>query len=187
MPPKCKFSREQMVSYAVNLVRKSGAAGLTARALAAELGCSVKPIFGLFRNMEDLKNEVIRAADALYQARLRQAMSEGRYPPYKASGIAYIQFAQKEKELFKLLFMRDRTGEETGDERAELGPILALIMENLELNEEDALRFHMETWVYVHGIAAMIATSYLDWNMEFISRTLTDVYEGLKYRYTAGR
>lgn len=187
MPPKCRFSKEQMVTGAVNLVRKNGASGLTARALAAELGCSVKPIFGLFQNMQELKNEVIRSANALYQARLRQEMSGGQYPPYKASGIAYIQFAREEKELFKLLFMRDRTGEKMQEQHGELGPILALIMRELGLGQEDALRFHTEVWVCVHGIAAMIATSYLNWDMEFISGTLTDIYQGLKYRYTAGR
>ena len=36
-------------------------------------------------------------------------MAEGKYPPYKASGMAYIRFAKEEKELFKLLFMRDRS------------------------------------------------------------------------------
>ena len=39
-------------------------------------------------------------------------MSAGQYPPYKASGMAYIRFAREQRELFKLLFMRDRTNEE---------------------------------------------------------------------------
>ena len=43
--------------------------------------------------------------------------------------------------------------------------------------------FHLEMWVYVHGIAAMIATDYLDWDEELISRMLTDAYEGMKERY----
>ena len=39
-------------------------------------------------------------------------------------------------------------------------------------------------WLYVHGIAAMIATSYLNWDDAFISGALTDAYVGLKYRYS---
>ena len=34
------------------------------------------------------------------------------YPPYKAMGMGYIRFAAEERELFRLLFMRDRSGEE---------------------------------------------------------------------------
>lgn len=52
MPPKFKFTRDEITNAALNVTRKNGISGLTARALAAELGCSVKPIFGLFKNME---------------------------------------------------------------------------------------------------------------------------------------
>ena len=47
MPPKVLFTREEVIRAAVEVTRRSGFAGLTARALAAELGCSPKPIFGL--------------------------------------------------------------------------------------------------------------------------------------------
>ena len=62
--------------------------------------------------------------------------------------------------------------------------MLEIIKKNLKLSEEDAYMFHLEMWLYVHGIATMIATSYLDWDMEFISKALTDGYEGLKYRFS---
>ena len=48
MPPKFKFTREQIVAAALEVTRKNGITGLTARGLAAELGSSAKPIFGLF-------------------------------------------------------------------------------------------------------------------------------------------
>lgn len=35
-------------------------------------------------------------------------------------------------------------------------------------------------WVYVYGIAAMAATSYLKLDEELISRILTDAYKGLE-------
>lgn len=104
MPPKVKFTREQIITAALNVTRKNGIVGLTARGLAAELGSSAKPIFGLFQNMEEVQKEVIAAANTLYQSYISRGMTEGKYPPYKASGIAYIQFAKEEKELFKLLF-----------------------------------------------------------------------------------
>ena len=110
-------------------------------------------------------------------------MAEGKYPPYKASGMAYIRFAKEEKELFKLLFMRDRSGERVGENKEEIRPLLKLIRQNLGLSEEDAYFFHLEMWIYVHGIATMLATSYLELDEEFISRVITDGYEGMKARY----
>lgn len=106
MPPKNKFTRDEIIRSALNVTRERGIAGLTARALAAKLGCSVKPVFGLFQNMEEVQREVLAAAGTIYQDYLQQDMLRGMYPVYKASGMAYIRFAKEEKELFKLLFLR---------------------------------------------------------------------------------
>lgn len=187
MPPKFKFTRDEITNAALNVTRKNGISGLTARALAAELGCSVKPIFGLFKNMEEVGQEVFIASDLLYQNYLREDMAKGKYSPYKASGMAYIRFAKEERELFKLLFMRDRSREKIEENKEEIRPLMQLIQQNLRISEDEAYLFHLEMWLYVHGIATMIATSYLDWDDEFISRVLTDAYMGLKYRYTEGK
>ena len=187
MPPKFKFTRDEITNAALNVTRKNGISGLTARALAAELGCSVKPIFGLFKNMEEVGQEVFIASDLLYQNYLREDMAKGKYSPYKASGMAYIRFAKEERELFRLLFMRDRSNEKIEENKEEIKPLMQLIQQNLGISEDDAYLFHLEMWLYVHGIATMIATSYLDWDDEFISRVLTDAYMGLKYRYTEGK
>ena len=186
MPPKFMFTKKEIAAAALNIVRSAGMSGLTARALAAELGCSVKPIFGLFRSMEEVQQEVLVAADELYQNAIQTGMNSGKYPPYKASGMAYIGFAREERELFKLLFMRDRSGERIEEDRESIRPLLELIQKNLGVSEDDAYLFHLEMWVYVHGIATMIATSYLDWDDEFVSKVLTDAYVGLKYRYQEG-
>ena len=187
MPPKVKFTREQIITAALNVTRKNGIVGLTARGLAAELGSSAKPIFGLFQNMEEVQKEVIVAANTLYQSYISRGMTEGKYPPYKASGMAYIRFAKEERELFRLLFMRDRSSEKIEENKGEIKPLMQLIQQNLGISEDEAYLFHLEMWLYVHGIATMIATSYLDWDDEFISRVITDAYMGLKYRYTEGK
>lgn len=187
MPPKVKFTREQIIAAALNVTRENGITGLTARGLAAELGSSAKPIFGLFQNMEEVQNEVFAAAHVLYQSYVAHDMEEGKFPPYKASGMAYIRFAKDEKELFKLLFMRDRSKETIEENKEEIRPLIELIQKNLGISEDKAYLFHLEMWLYVHGIATMIATSYLEWDDAFISKVITDAYMGLKHRYTEGK
>lgn len=187
MPPKSKFTREEVIAAALTITRQHGPQALTARALAAELGSSAKPIFGLFQNMEEVQQAVLAAADLEYQSYLQADMASGKYPPYKASGMAYIRFARQERELFRLLFMRDRTGETIAEDRDSIRPLIQLIQRNCGVTEEEAYRFHLEMWVYVHGIATMVATGYLDWQEDFISETLSDVYQGLRYRYGEGK
>ena len=185
MPPKSRLSKPAILAAAVELVRESGPDALNARALAQRLGCSTQPIFSNYASMEALRAGVIAAALERYHQYLAQSIASGKYPPYKASGMAYIRFALEEKELFKLLFMRDRSGETIGEDLEEVGPIIALIREKTGMSFERARLFHLEMWLYVHGIAAMLATNYLPWTMEDISGFLTDAFEGLRMRFEA--
>lgn len=184
MPRKFLFKREEIVEAAVQLTRESGISAVTARGLGERLGTSSKPIFSHFENMEQVQQAVLAAADERYQSYLKTDMADGKYPPYKASGMAYIRFAREERELFKLLFMRDRSGETIQENKEEIRPLLALVEKNLGIPEQAAYQFHLEMWVYVHGIASMIATSYLDWNDEMASEALSDAYQGLRHRFT---
>ena len=184
MPRKFLFTRDEITQAALELVREKGAQALTARALGERLGTSAKPVFGLFKNMEDVRETVIAAAASRLDQLTRAEMTAGRYPPYKASGMAYIRFASEEKELVKLLYMRDRSQEAPSeDERAAIRPLLQVIMKNTGLSEERAYLLHAEMWIFVHGVASMLATSYLNWDMDFASRALTDAYQGLRARH----
>lgn len=183
MPPKAKITKEDIIAASVDIVRENGADGLNARLIAKKLNCSTQPIFSNYSSMEELKCDVIKSADKLHTEYLEKAMRNSQGQEYKASGIAYIKFAKEEKELFKLLFMRDRSKEKIKDERDEISEIINIISEDTGMSFDEAYNFHMQMWIYVHGIAVMFATSYLDWDWETISEMLTNIYFGLKERY----
>lgn len=183
MPPRPKITKAAIAAAGLALVRSEGADALNARAVARALGCSTQPVFSNYDSMDDLRSDVIAAANERYQRAIAAAMADPALPPYKASGMAYIRFAKEEGELFKLLFMRDRSGETITENREEVAPLLALIAKNLGIGEEEAWRFHLEMWIYVHGIATMAATHYLNWDEETVSAFLTDAYQGIRSRY----
>lgn len=188
MPPKAKVSREEIVRAAVALVREKGEGALNARDLAAALSCSTQPIFFNFSNMAEVRQAVLDYANELYLAYREEDMHSGEFPPYKASGMSYIRFATEEKELFKMLFMRDRAGDTTSvDDEDDLKPIYAIIQEQIGIPCEEARLFHLENWAVVHGIAAMTVTGYLSLEKELVSRMLTDSYLGLKAHYERRR
>jgi hypothetical protein len=112
----------------------------------------------------------------------KQEAESGAYPRYKAFGMAYIRFAKEEKELFKLLFMRDRT-EENISSAPDFEESVQLIMQINGLTEEQARLMHLEMWTCVHGIGVMLATSFLSLEWELISNILTDVYQGIRTRH----
>lgn len=182
MPPKAKITREEIIKAAVNIVRVCGDGGLNARGLANALGCSTQPIFSNFESMEQVRMEVIVYAESVFAKFVEETIKSGKYPAYKASGMGYITMAKEEPELFKLLYMRDRSSEPAALNYT-IAPIVESIQQSTGLSYEKAELFHVEMWVVVHGIASMIATNYLDWDMDMASSVVTDIYHGLLRRF----
>lgn len=181
MPPKIKITRTEIINTALELVRKNGADALNARAVAAALNCSTQPVFSNFSSMEELQNAVISAAYEIYLGFLEREAESGRYPRYKSFGMAYIGFAQEEKELFKMLFMRDRKNEELSPS-PDFEASVELIMNANGFTRERAKLFHLEMWSCVHGIGTMLATSFMMLDRELISDMVSDIYHGLRLR-----
>ena len=178
-----KIAKESVVAAALEIIRDGGVSALNARALAARLGCSTRPIYLAFGSMEKVTEAAHGRIFGVYQGYLSAEVNSGRYPVYKAYGMAYIRFARQEREFFKHLFMRDRTRESGVDD--DISDVIAAVMKSTGLDEERAKLFHLESWIFVHGIAVMSATSYIDFDEKLISEMLTDVFEGLKARFGA--
>ena len=181
MPPKVKITKEEIVDAALAMIRSEGEAAVNARSLATALGCSTQPIFSNFENMETLRESVIARAYENYVSFIEKELAEGKYPPYKAYGMAYIRFAREERALFWLLFMRDRTGEDLSPS-PDFDASIKIIMEANGISKEKATLMHMEMWACVHGIGAMLATSFLSLDEALVSRMITDVYQGVRAR-----
>ncbi len=183
MPPKIKITKDQILQTAMDMVKESGVSVLNARTLATRLGCSTQPIFSNYTSMDELKEALLLRSERCYQEYIQKEMATNQYPEYKAMGMAYIRFAAEEKELFKLLFMRNRSDENIHASSTLLDLGVSSVKNHLPFSEEHAFLFHLEMWVFVHGIASMLATSYLPWNTDTISSMITDIYQGLKAHY----
>ena len=182
MPPKVKITKEEIVKTAVELVRANGVSSLNARTIAAELNCSTQPIFSNFATMDELQEAVIVAAHNHYIGFIKNEVESGKYPQYKSFGMAYIRFAKEEKELFKLLFMRDRSETDTSPS-SDFEQSVEMIMKANGVTQETATLMHLEMWTCVHGIGTMFATSFLSLERDLISDVLTDVYQGIRARH----
>ena len=183
MPPKVKITKEEIINTAIDIIRSEGIGALNARRIAAELKCSTQPVFSNFATMDDLQLDVIRAAYGRYVGFLQSEFDGGAYPKYKAFGMAYIRFAKEERELFKLLFMRDRNGEDLTPP-PDFDESVEMIMKANGVTREIATLMHLEIWLSVHGIATMMVTSFLELDEKFVSRMLSDVYHGVRAIHT---
>ena len=58
MPPKPKFTKEEIVFAAKEIVREKGLSALTAREVAEKLGSSPRPIFTVFKSMDEVMQAI---------------------------------------------------------------------------------------------------------------------------------
>lgn len=191
MPPKAKFTREEIVDVALSIVRAEGLPALTARSLGAKLGSSARPIFTVFRNMDELQQEVVAAAKARYAAYVREGLSQTKLPAFKGVGSQYISFACTEPKLFQLLFMSEQPHETTVanvlpaiEEHYE--QIVASIEEFYGLDEADSVRLYRHLWIYTHGIAVLCVTNLCTFTMDEISQMLTEVFLAMLMQIRSG-
>lgn len=183
MGKKEKYTKEELVGKAVEMVRKKGFDNLGIRSLADYAGVSTQPICRHFGNIKELNACVLSAINDLYEDFLKKEVRSGQYPPYKASGIGYVNFARKEPELFKALFMRSRKNEDGKKEDAAFDAISRKVAERYKIDYADARKFHLMMWLVVHGIATQIATEYLNLSEADVSDILTESFTALSTRF----
>ena len=182
MPPKAKFTKKEIIEAALEIVKSEGFVSLTARALGTKLGSSARPIFTVFRSMEEVQQAVIDAAKAMYKEYIRRGLSDT--PAFKGVGTQYILFSMNEPKLFQLLFMKEHT------DVPELSDVLPIIDENYDeilssvkngygLTHETSEKLYRHLWIYTHGIAALCATKTCRFTGEEISVMMTEVFIGL--------
>ena len=187
MPPRVKYSRDAVISAAVNVVRKGGLSALNARSIAAELGCSTQPLYSVLGNMDELRKAVYAEAARRFYHCIANAPASPGTPPYKASGLALLRFANEERQLYKLLLLRDRSLEINGLEDPGLSQASDTaydsIMKATGYSLETAKAFHGHMFVYIQGLAAMLASGYLPYDENRAGRLLTDEYKALRLLY----
>lgn len=177
MPAKKVISKEYILNAAFEIVRESGIDALNMRTLAKRCNCSTQPIYLSFKSAEELKKQTALKVLEVFNSFIKREIKSGKYPEYKAVGMGYIRFAKEEKQLFKYLLMNDGMSK-SGKAQESFNESIMIIMKNYGLYHDAAAKLHLRMWIFVHGIASMFATEYIDFDWETVSAMLTDAYKG---------
>ena len=188
MPPKFKFTREQIVEAGLNLVRQGGWEALSTRSLADELGSSSRPIYSFFQSMAELEEEIVIRAVTLLQAHMEV---ERTGDPWHDHGIGYALFAMEEKHLF-----RSVNDEKHIDYYAKYGKMIwDTLTSSLAgyppfqgLTEDQVYQVQLTRWLFAHGLAFQLSNPpsglWNDQNIVSVMREGSDaILDGLKKQF----
>ena len=174
MAPRNKFSRDEMIERAVQVVRKQGIGALTAKSLANELGVSTQPVFTCFHTIEEVRREVVNAAKILYDDYVKEGLCNDI--PFLGFGMHYIRFAKEEPELYRLLFLSTDQSEGNSafeEMNASLELVTDSMQETYHIDAKTAERYFRDMWLVAHSFATLIVTGSCPYTDQEIGRILT--------------
>lgn len=176
-----KIKKENLIKGSIKIIREKGIEELSARNLAKTVGCSTQPIFRIFENMDDLKQTIYNDVYELQNKYIRKGIEH--QIPFIGAGLSYIDFATKEKNLFKFLFMStnskynnilEMADNEDGKKYTEM------IIKSTGLSPESSKQIYINTWLIIHGIASMMATTNSELTPKEIETIIFDAFKGYK-------
>ncbi len=190
MPPKPRFTREEIVAAAMKVVSEKGIESLTAQELRTALHCSASPIFTVFNTMKEIQEEVRVAAMQYFEQ--FEANDRADWPVFKQIGMKMVLFGVREPKLYQLLFMQENRKAVTFDDVfGELGETAALCIDAIErdygLSATQAKVLFANVWIYTFGIGALCATRVCHFSEEELSQMLTTEFQAMMILIKSGK
>ncbi|MGM9788171.1 MAG: hypothetical protein ACI3ZF_04615 [Candidatus Cryptobacteroides sp.] len=184
MPRTAFFSKETIISKALELVRAEGSDTLSARNLSKALNCSISPLFTVFENMDEIKTEVRKAAAQLFADYVDDVTDYN--PAFKEFGLRLVRFAKEEKNLFYLLFLdTEETGRDQVFKKAQ--ECLEGIEEEYGITAQQADFLFTQMWTYTCGLAIMNMKGSEALSEDEISQRLSAQFSSQMFFIKSGR
>lgn len=186
MPPKAKYTKDEIAEIALRLVCEQGEEVLTARGLGKALGTSSSPVFTVFNDMDEVKNEVFSRARAIFDRYM--AVAEDYVPSYKMRGMQWVKFAKDYPELFKMMFMHANGVSERNsfNNIFECLPFgkdkdIEIIKRDYNATSEQAEHLFGQMWTYCFGLCVLCAKGICNFDENEIARRLGEIFQGMIY------
>ena len=169
MPRSAFFSKEAIAAAGLEIIRKQGVEALSARALSKQLGCSLSPIFTVFKDMDEIQTAVRQAAAALFADYVKDVFDY--QPAFKEYGMRLIRFAKEEQNIFQLFLER-------GNSLMDNAPVAALnclgnIKDAYQLTDGQILILYRQLWAFTCGVAVLATQSPDEYPEEMISEMIS--------------
>ena len=182
MPPKPKFTKDEIVQAALEVVSQKGVEALTAKELGDALGSSARPIFTVFRSMKEVQDEVRAAAMRRFERFAAQTLPD--MPLFKQVGMQMVLFGAKEPKLYQLLFMQENHNAASFDDVfGALGPTAETCIQSHRnahgLTEAESRLLFETVWIYTFGIGALCATGTCRFSEQRLGEMLSTEFQAM--------
>ena len=176
MPKATSITKEIIIDAAFEFVRKEGFASLSARNISKKIGCSTQPIYWVYKNMDDLKQEVTTKIISYLNKMLIEYRKTGK--PFLDYGLGYIYIAHTEPALFKAIYIDNILNLKMTDiiHKKEVLNIMKQDACTANISDDKIIEIATKAWFLVHGIASLIVCGMLVYDEGKIEKILDFSY-----------
>lgn len=165
MARKTQVSKEMILQAALEMLIRDGYSTINIKTLSKEIGCSTQPLVWHFESMAGLRKALAEYALNYANEKMRPCVQNGM-DAFAGVGMAYINLAFDEPNLFKYLYMSGESEFQAGgfdvlvNAKAN-ADMVGQIADYLKIPKENVSSFFQNTMIYTHGLACFVASGVI--------------------------
>ncbi len=158
-----KITKDMIVDAALEIFRAEGFDAVTSRRVAFKLGCSTQPIYFEYKNMDELKNDIVKKVVGQLNEIFSSVSNEGKEDPdefvYRSFGLSFLKFVQADPFVFRQIYIVDgKIGRQVDNLRMSI--ILDILENKYGYKKETALSIHKMASCSLMGMAVFVSSGY---------------------------
>ncbi len=180
MARKKEIDKQRILDAAYKLAVRGGIESLTARNIAKAVNCSTQPIYLEFKNMQDLRNQVLaRISDELKSNTLQQNFTG---EPLIDLDLSYLYFAKEHVDLFRAMFVDGKFGNQMI-----VDTLMGLGLEKFkqqfdaeQFSEERLNHIVISNWIAATGLATLLINKMANFSQaQMVSVLKAQIHEAM--------
>ena len=180
MARKKEIDKQRILDAAYKLAVRGGIESFTARNIAKAVNCSTQPIYLEFKNMQDLRNQVLaRISDELKSNTLQQNFTG---EPLIDLDLSYLYFAKEHVDLFRAMFVDGKFGNQMI-----VDTLMGLGLEKFkqqfdaeQFSEERLNHIVISNWIAATGLATLLINKMANFTQaQMISVLKAQIHEAM--------
>lgn len=154
-----KITKDMILDAALEIFRAEGFEAVTSRRIALRLGCSTQPIYFEYKNMDELKDDIIKKVVVRLNEVFNSVAGDSEEFVYRSFGLSFLKFVQTDPFVFRQLYIIDgKIGRQVDELRM---PVILDILENkYGYKRETAVSIHKMASSFLMGMAVFISSGY---------------------------
>ncbi|MEE0353871.1 TetR/AcrR family transcriptional regulator [uncultured Treponema sp.] len=154
-----RITKNMIVDAALEIFRAEGFESVTSRRIALRLGCSTQPIYFEYKNMDELKDDIIKKVVEQLDELFSSVSGDSDEFVYRSFGLSFLKFVQTDPFVFRQIYIVEgKIGKQVDDLR--MPKVLDILENKYGYKKETAIAINNMAACSLMGMAFFISSGY---------------------------